>query len=119
VAALVNLTVPLAALSGDPAPPGEAGGFGLLDTQDARDLVTAAARHPDTRWCLTVLGPDGTAAAHGCAAGQLRWTAGPQAAEVLWALQPALRPVIRGPAATPSPSAATGPAGSGGDAPVR
>jgi Domain of unknown function (DUF222) len=97
VAALVNITVPLDALPGDPAPPGEVGGFGLLDTQDTRDLVTAAARHPDTRWCLTVLHPDGTAAAHGCAAGQLRWTAGPQAAEVLRALQPALRPVIRGP----------------------
>jgi hypothetical protein len=77
VAALVNITVPLAALQGDPAPPGgfgDVGGFGLLDAQDTRELVTAAARHPDTRWCLTVLGPDGTAAAHGCAAGQLRWT---------------------------------------------
>jgi hypothetical protein len=33
--------VPLAALQGDPAPPGEAGGFGLLDAQDTRDLVNA------------------------------------------------------------------------------
>lgn len=31
----------------------EAAGFGLLDTQDARALVSAAARHPRTRWCLT------------------------------------------------------------------
>jgi hypothetical protein len=100
VAALVNITVPLAALQGDPAPPGgfgDVGGFGLLDAQDTRELVTAAARHPDTRWCLTVLGPDGTAAAHGCAAGQFHWTAGPRAAEVLRALQHTLRPVIRGP----------------------
>jgi hypothetical protein len=99
VAALVNITVPLSTLAGQSGTPGEAGGFGLLDAQDTRDLVTAAARHPDTRWCLTVLGPDGTAAAHGCAAGQLRWTAGPRAAEMLRALQPALRPVIRGPCA--------------------
>ena len=35
-----------------------------------RDLIAAAARHPRTRWCLTVLNPDGTAAAHGCAPGR-------------------------------------------------
>jgi uncharacterized protein DUF222 len=51
------------------AGPGEAGGFGLLDASDTADLVAAAARHPRTRWCLTVLHPDGTAAAHGCAPG--------------------------------------------------
>ena len=29
-----------------------------------------AARHPRTRWCITALNPDGTAAAHGCARGR-------------------------------------------------
>jgi hypothetical protein len=51
------------------AGPGEVGAFGLLDASDTADLVAAAARHPRTRWCLTVLHPDGTAAAHGCAPG--------------------------------------------------
>ena len=45
-------------------------GFGLADAADARDLAAAAARDPRTRWCVTVLHPDGTAAAHGCAAGR-------------------------------------------------
>ena len=97
VAAQVNITVPWSTLAGQSDAPGEAAGFGLLDAQDARDLVAAASRDPDTRWCLTVLHPDGTAAAHGCAAGQLRWRAGPQAAGVLRALKLTLRPVIRGP----------------------
>jgi hypothetical protein len=70
VAALVNITVPLATLLGLSSTPGEAAGFGPLDPADARDLVAAAARHPDTRWCLTALHPDGTAAAHGCARGR-------------------------------------------------
>ena len=51
VAALVNITVPLDTVLGLSATPGEAAGFGLLDPEDARDLVVAAARHPDTRWC--------------------------------------------------------------------
>ena len=50
--------------------PGEADGFGPLDGDDARDLAAAAARHPRTRWCLTALNPDGTAAAHGCLPGR-------------------------------------------------
>jgi hypothetical protein len=50
--------------------PGEAGGFGLLDGDDARDLAAAAAQHPRTRWCITALNPDGTAAAHGCLPGR-------------------------------------------------
>ena len=70
VAALVNVTVPLSTLLGESETPGEAAGFGLLDGQDTRDLVAAAARHPGTRWCVTALHPDGTAAAHGCARGR-------------------------------------------------
>jgi hypothetical protein len=70
VAALVNITVPLSTALGRSEVPGEAAGFGLLDAQDARDLLAAAARHPDTRWCVTAVHPDGTAAAHGCARGR-------------------------------------------------
>ena len=70
VAALVNILVPAETLLGLSATPGEAAGYGLLDAQDARDLVAAAARHPNTRWCVTAVHPDGTAAAHGCARGR-------------------------------------------------
>jgi hypothetical protein len=70
VAALVTLTIPLATWQGRSEAPGQADGFGLLDGDDARDLAAAAARHPGTRWCITALNPDGTAAAHGCLPGR-------------------------------------------------
>ena len=64
---------PATALGGDTGPAGEVDGFGILDHADTRDLVAAAARNPATRWCLTALHPDGTAAAHACAAGPRPW----------------------------------------------
>jgi Domain of unknown function (DUF222) len=70
VAALVNITVPWSAWTGQSDTPGEAAGFGLLDADTLRDLLAAAARDPRTRWCVTALHPDGTAAAHGCASGR-------------------------------------------------
>ncbi len=70
LAALVTITIPLGTYQGQSDTPGEAGGFGLLDGDDARDLAAAAARHPRTRWCVTALNPDGTAAAHGCLPGR-------------------------------------------------
>ena len=70
VAALVTITVPLETLQGMSETPGEVGSFGLIDATDARALVAAAAKHPRTRWCVTALNPDGTAAAHGCASGR-------------------------------------------------
>ncbi len=66
----MNILVPAETLLGLSATPGEAAGYGLLDADDARDLVAAAARHPHTRWCVTAVHPDGTAAAHGCARGR-------------------------------------------------
>ena len=69
-AALVTITVPLGTLAGESDEPAQAAGFGLVDAETARDLVAAAARHPSTRWCVTALHPDGTAAAHGCAKGR-------------------------------------------------
>jgi hypothetical protein len=70
LAAQVTLTIPWETWQGTSDTPGEAGGFGLLDAETARDLVTAAARHSGTRWCYTVLNPDGTAAGHACAPGR-------------------------------------------------
>ena len=70
VAALITVTVPLATVIGQSETPGAADGFGALDADDARDLIAAAARHPRTRWCVTALNPDGTAAAHGCVPGR-------------------------------------------------
>ena len=77
LAALVTITVPWSAVTGQAATPAEVGGFGIVDAADARDLVAAAARDPRTRWCVTALHPDGTAAAHGCAPGRHRPPPGP------------------------------------------
>jgi hypothetical protein len=76
ISAMITVTVPHTALAGDTGPPGEVGGFGILDHADTRDVVAAAAGNPATRWCVTVLYPDGTAAGHGCAAGPRRWPPG-------------------------------------------
>ena len=71
--ALINLTVPAGNIFGWSAAPGEAGSWGLTDPDDTRRLVQAASAHPRTRWCFTLLGPDGTAVAHGCARGPHPW----------------------------------------------
>jgi hypothetical protein len=97
LAALVTITVPLSTVNGQSSTPGEADGFGPLDADDARDLIAAAARHPNTRWCVTALNPDGTAAAHACAAGRHCWSADRSAADFLATLNLTLTPVIRGP----------------------
>jgi len=69
LAAQVTITIPLATYQGRSDAPGEAGGYGIVGGDDARDLVAAAARHPRSRWCVTVVNPDGTAAAHACLRG--------------------------------------------------
>jgi Domain of unknown function (DUF222) len=98
VAALVNITVPWSAWVGQSGTPGEAAGFGLLDARDIRAMVAAAARHPRTRWCVTALDPDGTAAAHGCAPGFRPAPAlSAQPEQVLRALGITLNMIIRGP----------------------
>jgi len=104
VGAMITITVPHTALGGNGGPPGEVAGFGIVDHADTRDLIAAAARNPATRWCVTVLHPDGTAAAHGCAAGSRPWPPGhrPPAAMTLRGLLDFLNitkltPVIRGP----------------------
>jgi hypothetical protein len=104
VGANITITVPHTALAGDNGLPGEVAGFGITDHADTRDLIPAAAGHPATRWCVTVLNPDGTAAAHGCAAGSRRWPPGqgpPGAMTPRGLLEylniRKLTPVIRGP----------------------
>jgi len=96
LAALVNITVPLATMTGQAETPGEAVGFGLLDAESTRDLIAAAARHPATRWCLTAVAPDGTAAAHGCLHGR-HPPPGPPGSGGLRGLKVTFSPVIRGP----------------------
>jgi hypothetical protein len=71
--ATINLLVPAGTLLGWSTAPGWAGGWGLLDPDDTRDIVRAASQDPRTRWCLTFTGPDGTAVAHACAQGQHPW----------------------------------------------
>jgi hypothetical protein len=78
VKATITLLVPAGTLLGWSTAPGEIPGFGLLDAQTTWDMTQAAAAHPETRWCITVVGPDGTATAHGCAPGPHRWTPGPR-----------------------------------------
>jgi hypothetical protein len=79
----INLTLPLSAYAGLADCPGEAVGYGAIDSDTGRDL---AARFGGTaRWCLTLTGNDGRAVAHACARqghapepGQraIRWAAG-------------------------------------------
>ena len=77
--ALINLTIPAGTAFGWSTAPGEAGGWGLTDADDTRRLLQAASAHPRTRWCFTLLAPDGTAAAHGCARGSHPWIPPPHA----------------------------------------
>ena len=71
--ASINLLVPVGNLLGWSAAPAHANGIGLLDPTETRDIVQAASQHPRTRWCATIINPDGTASAHACAPGQHPW----------------------------------------------
>ncbi len=77
LAARINVTVPLSAILGLSDTPGEVAAFGPVDGEVTRDLIHAAGLHPATRWCVTVVGPDGQAAGHGCAHGRHRAPAFP------------------------------------------
>jgi hypothetical protein len=67
VAANIGLTIPLLTLLGLAQNPGDAHGLGAIDPDLARQLAAAAARHPRTRWCVTVTDDQGHAIGHGCA----------------------------------------------------
>jgi len=75
--AIINLLVHAGTLFGWDTTPSQAGGWGLLNPAETRDLVGAASMHPQTRWCMTVIGPDGTAIAHGCSPGRHPWSPAP------------------------------------------
>ena len=62
-----TLTVPLATLLDLADRPGEIPGIGPIDPWLARDLAGAAARNPQTTWCVTVTDQHGHAIGHGCA----------------------------------------------------
>jgi hypothetical protein len=63
----VNLTMPAPSWLGQSDKPGQISGLGAADAGTCRDVADTLARHPATRWCVTLLGPDGRPAAHGCA----------------------------------------------------
>src|SRR6266536_2385916 len=63
----VTLTVPLGTAAGRADRPGELAGLGPVDPWLARDLLRAAARNPDTTWCVTITDEHGHAVGHGCA----------------------------------------------------
>jgi len=67
LAGSVNLTLPLSTWLGWSQSPGQVPGFGPLDAEDSRTLAAMLARHPATKWCLTLTDPAGYPVAHGCA----------------------------------------------------
>jgi uncharacterized protein DUF222 len=67
VAANIALTIPLMTMLGLAQNPGDAHGLGAIDPDLARQLATAAARNPRSRWCVTVTDQQGHAIGHGCA----------------------------------------------------
>ena len=75
--ALINITIPAATLLGWSNAPADVGSWGLMDPETVRGLIEAASRHPRTRWCYTLTGPDGRAIAHACARGPHPWTPPP------------------------------------------
>jgi hypothetical protein len=71
VAAEVNLTlrhldIPFVTAAGYGHQAGEARSLGLLDPGLARRLAEAAARHPGSKFCLTLVDSNGRAIGHGC-----------------------------------------------------
>jgi hypothetical protein len=71
--ALINILIPAGTLLGWSAAPARVGSWGLLDADEARAFAGAASLSPRTRFCLTLIAPDGTALAHGCSRGQRPW----------------------------------------------
>jgi hypothetical protein len=70
--ATITLLVPVGTAFGWSSMPGEAG-RDIIDPLTLRELLQAASRHPATRWCVTLVGEERTAVAHGCARGRHTW----------------------------------------------
>jgi len=64
--ALADLTLPLLTFLGLAERPGTMSRIGPVDPDLARTLAAAAARNPDSTWCITVTGTDHRPVAHGC-----------------------------------------------------
>jgi hypothetical protein len=64
--ALPDLTLPLLTFLGLADRPGTMSRVGPVDPDLARTLAAAAARNPDSTWCITVTGTDHRPVAHGC-----------------------------------------------------
>ncbi|HEX2322537.1 MAG TPA: HNH endonuclease signature motif containing protein [Streptosporangiaceae bacterium] len=63
----VHLTMPVSSWLGHTDLPGEAARLGPIDAWTSRRLANQlAASRALTRWCITLVRPDGTAAAHAC-----------------------------------------------------
>jgi hypothetical protein len=64
----VHLTMPVSSWLGHTNLPGDATRLGPIDARTSRRLANQlAASQALTRWCITLILPDGTAAAHACA----------------------------------------------------
>jgi hypothetical protein len=102
LAAQPVIVIPWEALTGAPSGAAAIPGFGLVEPGTARDLLAAACRDPQTRICVTILGPDGTARLHGCAPGRpnpgafpLNLANGPPGEDLIRRLKVKLAPVTR------------------------
>ena len=78
--ALINLLVPAGTLLGWSTAPAWVGNWGLLGGDETKSFIQAASLSPRTRFCMTIVAPDGTALAHGCARGRHPWMPRPQTA---------------------------------------
>jgi hypothetical protein len=67
LAGSVNLILPATTWLGLTDTPGEISGTGAAGAATCRDLASALASNPATRWCLTLTDRNGRAVAHGCA----------------------------------------------------
>jgi hypothetical protein len=63
---LADLTIPLLTFLGLADRPGMMSRTGPVDPDLARTLAAAAARNPDSTWCITITGTDHRPVAHGC-----------------------------------------------------
>ena len=59
--------MPAASWLGQSDAPGQISGLGAADAAICRDFAAALARQPAAQWCITLIGRDGRAVAHGCA----------------------------------------------------
>jgi hypothetical protein len=64
---LRHLDIPFLTAAGRVHRPGEARSLGVLDPALARRLAEAAAQHPGSTFCVTIVDGDGHAIGHGCA----------------------------------------------------